>query len=82
MKLADRKNGKIVKEGDFFYLEKTYKDMGKLLKEEEHIIEKIEENNFVYLDNTVSFCQNPDYDLDRLYRKKSSKIQYKNTFKL
>ena len=43
---------------------------------------KIEENNFVYLDNTVSFCQNPDYDLDRLYRKKSSKIQYKNTFKL
>ena len=82
MKLADRKNGKIVKEGDFFYLEKTYKDMGKLLKEEEHIIEKIEENNFVYLDNTVSICQNPDYDLDRLYRKKSSKIQFKNTFKL
>jgi|TARA_R100001443_G_C3362036_1_gene179216 hypothetical protein len=82
MKLANTKNGKIVKEGDFFYLEKTYKHMGELLKEEESIIEKIEENNFVYLDNTVSICQNPDYDLDRLYKKRSSRVQFKNTFKL
>ena len=82
MKLADRKNGKIVKDGEFFYLEKIYKHMGELLKEEEHIIEKIEENNFVYLDNTVSICQNPDYDLDRLYKKRSSRVQFKNTFKL
>mgnify|MGYP005818039823 CR=1 FL=1 len=82
MKIANTKNGKIVKEGDFFYLEKIYKTMEQLMKEEELLIQKIEDNNFVYLDNIISICQNPDYDLDKLYRKKSSRIRFKNRFKL
>ena len=74
--------GKIVKKGDFYYLEKNYDDISKLLKEENGLIDKIEDNNFIYLDNTVSICKNPDYILDKMYRKKTSKIKYKNTFKL
>jgi|TARA_R110002020_G_scaffold243954_1_gene457541 hypothetical protein len=74
--------GKIIKKGEFFYLEKNYDDISLLLNEEEKLIDKIENNNFIYLDNTVSICKNPNYNLDKLYRKKTSKIKYKNTFKL
>ena len=74
--------GKIVKKGDFFYLEKNYDDYSVLQNEEDKLIDKIEDNNFIYLDNTVSICSNPNYLLDILYGKKTSKVKYKNTFKL
>ena len=82
MNIVNHKNGKITKDGDFFYLEKKYKDLSQLLKDEELLIEKIEDNNFIYLDNDVSFCENPYYKLDKLYGKKTKKTFYKNIFKL
>ena len=82
MNIVNHKNGKITKEGDFFYLEKRYSDFSELLNDEKLIIDKIEENSFIYLDNNISFCENPYYYLDKLYGKKAKKIYYKNIFKL
>jgi len=82
MNIANRNKGRIVKQGEFFYLEKDYNNFHDLLKEEDLLINKIEDNNFIYLDNTVSLCKNPHYKLDKLYRKKTNKLNYKNTFKL
>jgi len=82
MNIINRNKGRIIKKGEFFYLEKQYKDLNELIKEEKSLISKIEDNNFIFLDNMVSFCENPYYVLDKLYKRKSKKINYKNTFKL
>ena len=82
MKILNNKHGKIIKKGNFYYLEKNYKDYHKLIKEELRIIDRIQDNNFIYLDNDVTFCQNPHFELDKLYGKKPKKIYFKNTFKL
>jgi len=82
MNIMNNAKGKIIKKGNFFYLEKNYDDIFLLLKEEEKLIDRIEDNNFIYLDNKVSICKNPNYSLDKLYRKKTSKVKFKNTFKL
>jgi len=58
MNIVNHKNGKITKDGDFFYLEKKYKDLSQLLKDEELLIEKIEDNNFIYLDTKKTFYKN------------------------
>ena len=82
MKLIDNKNGKISKKGNFYYLEKNYKDYYELIKEQDIILNKVEDNNFIYLENNISFCTNPHFELDKLYSKKPRKIFFKNTFKL
>jgi|TARA_R100001530_G_scaffold118377_1_gene85531 hypothetical protein len=82
MKILNSKHGKIIKRGSFYYLEKNYKEYFQLIKEEDLIIDKVQENNFIYLDNDISFCRNPYFELDKLYGKKPRKIYFKNTFKL
>ncbi len=82
MNIINEKYGRIVKEGEFFYLEKNYKRLDKLMQEVDKIIDRIEENNFIYLDNSISTYENPHLELDLLYGKKTVKYLYKNTFKL
>ena len=53
MNIINEKYGRIVKEGEFFYLEKNYKRLDKLMQEVDKIIDRIEENNFIYLDNYI-----------------------------
>ena len=82
MNIINEKYGRIVKEGEFFYLEKNYKRLDKLMQEVDKIIDRIEENNFIYLDNSISTYENPHLELDLLYGKETVKYLYKNTFKL
>tara|TARA_R100000808_G_C2151059_1_gene159977 strand:+ start:231 stop:494 length:264 start_codon:yes stop_codon:yes gene_type:complete len=82
MNIINKNKGRIIKHGDFFYLEKNYDNFKDLLKEESILIDKIEDNNFIYLESTVSLCENPYYKLDKLYKRKTSKLKYRNTFKL
>jgi len=82
MNIINKNKGRIIKDGEFFYLEKNYDSFQDLMKEENILIDKIEDNNFIYLDNTVSFCENPNYKLDKLYKKRTSKLKYRNTIKL
>ena len=82
MNLVNHKNGKLTKEGDFFYLEKHYNSYWSLQEDEYAMQVKIEDNSFLVVDSVVFICDNPFYNLDKLYKKKPRKIFFKHKFKL
>jgi hypothetical protein len=82
MKLINHRNGNITKEGEFYYLEKNYKSYFELHRNEDTLQEKCEDNNFIVLESVLQICDNPFFELDKLYKKNASKIFFKNRLKL
>jgi len=76
MRSIDTKVGKVYYKDGVFTLEKNFKDLSLLMKQEKSIKSKIKSCNFKILKSYWFITDNPFYDIERVITEDASKVKF------
>ena len=76
MRSIDTKVGKVYYKDGVFTLERNFKDLSRLMNEEDSIKKKIINHNFKILNSYWYITDNPFYDIEKIITEEASKVRF------
>ena len=70
MREINREEGRVYSIGEFYYLEKIYKDLAHLIKDEVRIKKRARDNKFTVLSSSWGIKENLFYDIESVFSKR------------